>query len=145
MSIETLLSRLDGVKETGHGKYVACCPAHEDRSPSLAIKECGDGRILLHDFAGCETEDVLSAVGLTFSDVMPEPIESDRPLKRLRRPFDASQVLETLDHEALVVSVIAADVLKRREIDSETWDRLNVATHRIGTARDSYSPARASR
>ena len=61
MSIESLISRLDGVKETGPGKYVARCPAHEDRSPSLAIKDCGDGRILLHDFAGCETEDVLSA------------------------------------------------------------------------------------
>jgi len=48
MSIDALLDRLDGVKETGHGKYIARCPAHDDQSPSLAIKDCGDGRILLH-------------------------------------------------------------------------------------------------
>ncbi len=47
MSIEALLERLDGIKESGHGKYVARCPAHEDRSPSLAIKECDDGRVLM--------------------------------------------------------------------------------------------------
>lgn len=47
MSTDSLLSHLDGVKETGHGKYVARCPAHDDLSAYLAIKDCGDGRVLL--------------------------------------------------------------------------------------------------
>ena len=47
MTAEALLSRLDGVRETGHGKYVGRCPAYDDLSPSLAIKDCGDGRVLL--------------------------------------------------------------------------------------------------
>ena len=34
MSIDNLISRLDGVKETGPGKYLARSPAHNDRSPS---------------------------------------------------------------------------------------------------------------
>ena len=34
MSIETLLDRLDGVRESGPGKYLSRCPAHDDRSPS---------------------------------------------------------------------------------------------------------------
>ena len=141
MSIETLLSRLDGVKETGHGKYVARCPAHEDRSPSLAIKDEEDGRVLLHCFAGCETEDVLNAIGLTFSDVMPERIETSHSYKP-RRWLNARDALSSLDHEALVVSVIAADFLRRKAIDDETWDRLASATHRINKTRADFAPAR---
>ncbi len=142
MTAESLLSRLDGVKETGRGKYVARCPAHEDRSPSLAIKDGDDGRVLIHCFAGCETEDVLSALGMTFSDVMPERIGDEHSYKPLRKPFDARQVLETLDHEVMVTSIIAADFLEHKEIDCETWSRLGVAVDRINSARATSAPAR---
>ena len=145
MSIETLISRLDSVKETGHGKYVARCPAHDDKSPSLAIKECGDGRILIHDFAGCETEDVLAAIGLEFSDVMPERIGTEHSYKRMRQPFDARQVLATLDHESLVVSIIGADFLEHKDIDDDTWFRLGDAVNRINSARSLCAPARIGR
>ena len=64
-------------RPAGEGRWTAKCPAHEDRSPSLSIRETSDCRVLLHCFAGCETQDVLSAVGLTFSDLFPE---SDRRL-----------------------------------------------------------------
>ncbi len=144
MSIETLISRLDGVKETGHGKYVARCPAHDDKSPSLAIKECGDGRILIHDFAGCQTEDVLAAVDLTFADVMPERIGTDHSIKR-ERWINAKDALETLDHASLVVSIIGADFLKHKDIDDETWSRLAVAVNRINATRAVYAPARIGR
>ncbi len=141
MSIETLLSRVDGVRETGQGKYIARCPAHEDKSPSLAIKECSDGRILIHDFAGCETEDVLAAVGMTFSDVMPEKIGTEHSY-RPQKWINAQDALATLDHEALVVSIIGADFLEHKEIDGETWDRLGAAVQRINTTRAMCSPAR---
>ena len=140
MSIEALLSCLDGVRETGHGKHVARCPAHDDNSPSLAIKDCGDGRVLLHCFAGCEAEDVLNAIGLTFSDVMPERIgvnHSYRP-----QSFDARQVLTTLDHESLVVAIIGADFLEHKEIDEPTWSRLAQGVQRINSARAIAAPLR---
>ena len=145
MTIETLISRLDGVKETGNGKYVARCPAHDDKSPSLAIKECSDGRILIHDFAGCETEDVLAAIGLEFHDIMPERIGTEHSHKRIHKPFDARQVLSTLDHESLVVSIIGADFLEHKDIDEDTWSRLGDAVSRINTARSLCSPARIGR
>jgi hypothetical protein len=140
MSIDALLSDLNGVKRTGYGKYVARCPAHDDKSPSLAIKNCGDGRILLHCFAGCETEDVLSAVGLTFSDLMPERI-GDKHSFKLRR-FDARQVLATLDHESLVVAIVGADFLQYQVLDEPTCSRLMQAVGRINTARAICFPAK---
>ena len=142
MSIESLISRLDGVKETGHGKYVARCPAHDDKSPSLAIKECSDGRILIHDFAGCETENVLAAIGLNFSDVMPERIGADHSYKPLKPRFDARQVLECISHEAMVVCILAerfADIASEK--DSE---RLLIAASRINAALKSAPPFKTS-
>lgn len=69
---EKLVARLDGVRETGTGRWIARCPAHEDKRPSLSIRELDDGRVLVHDFGGCEVGDVLAAVGLEFSDLYPE-------------------------------------------------------------------------
>jgi DNA primase len=37
--IEKLITRLEGVKRTGPGRYTARCPAHHDKSPSLVVAE----------------------------------------------------------------------------------------------------------
>ena len=140
MTIETLIFRLDGVKETGPGKYLSRCPSHDDRSPSLAIKEEGDGRILLHCFAGCETENVLAAIGLTFTDIMPARLGSDHSYKPVRNRISAREVISMLDHESLVVALIGADFLKRESLDEPTWQRLATAVNRINSARAQAAP-----
>ncbi|MGO8685199.1 MAG: AAA family ATPase [Thermoleophilia bacterium] len=66
--LDRLLSKFDGVKRSGVG-YLARCPAHEDRTPSLSISEGDDGRILVHCHAGCTTEAVVAAVGLSLADL----------------------------------------------------------------------------
>ena len=66
-----LLPRLQGVRETGPCRWIAQCPAHDDRSPSLSVRELEDGRLLIHDFAGCEPFAVLTAVGLEMKDLFP--------------------------------------------------------------------------
>lgn len=53
------------------------CPAHSDPDPSLSVTwEQGErgGKTMLHCFAGCYTEDVLSALGLGWPDVFDEPL-----------------------------------------------------------------------
>ncbi len=54
-----------------HGTYgTACCPAHDDRRPSLSISE-RDGKLLVHCFAGCSQEavwDSLKGMGLVGGD-----------------------------------------------------------------------------
>ena len=142
MSIETVISRLDGIRETAPGRYLARCPAHDDRSPSLAIKDGDDGRVLIHCFAGCETENVLSALGMTFSDIMPEHVGSEHSYKPVRNRVNARDVLEALDHEALVVSIIGADIIKRKSLDEPTWRRLATAVNRINSARAQAAPLR---
>ena len=79
MSAAALLGSLERVKQTGPGRWLARCPARDDRSPSLSIRELDDGRVLLHDFAGCSTEDVMEALGLTLSDLFEAPLAHSRP------------------------------------------------------------------
>ena len=72
-----LLNRLDGIRENGPGQWVVRCPAHEDKNPSLSIRDLGD-RVLVHCFAGCDTSDVMEAVGLSLSDLFACPLEHHR-------------------------------------------------------------------
>lgn len=71
--IDVVLQRLQNVRESGSG-FMACCPAHDDRTPSLSVTLAED-RILLHCFAGCDNDAILSAIGCTFSDLF----LTDRP------------------------------------------------------------------
>lgn len=130
MNADALLSRLDRVKRTGPGRWIARCPAHGDKSPSLSIRECDDGRVLLHDFAGCSIEEVLGAVGLTFDALFPErPI--DHHVKRERRPFFPSDVFEIALHEITIASVIACDLHNNRTVDETGYERLLTACGRL--------------
>ena len=132
MSADTLLSRLEKVKRTGPGSWLACCPAHEDRSPSLSVAE-RDDRVLLHCFAGCSALDVLGAVGLDFADVMPpKPVDTLPPI---RRAFPAADVLEALSGEAQYVAIFGAAVREGVEIKPVEWARLSIAIDRINEGR----------
>lgn len=132
MSADALLSRLDHVRPAGSGRWIARCPAHKDRSPSLSIREI-DGRVLLHDFGGCEAADVLAALGLTMSDLFDRPLGNFAPSSS-RIP--ARDLLEIISEETSVVAIIAADMLAKRAIDHANWSRLAKAAARIGRARD---------
>lgn len=80
MQIDQLLSRFKSVQQTGNGNWMALCPAHEDRKPSLSIG-LKDNKILLHCHAGCDTEAVAQAVGLKISDLFLDSSVSSRIVK----------------------------------------------------------------
>jgi hypothetical protein len=71
MPIATVLERFPDARRSGNG-WIARCPAHEDRSPSLSIGEGNDGTILLHCHAGCKTEEILRARNLAWGDLKSE-------------------------------------------------------------------------
>jgi hypothetical protein len=70
--LESLVSRLERARPSGAG-WIASCPAHEDRSPSLSIRQSQGGRILLHCFAGCSTEAICETLNIKISDLFSEP------------------------------------------------------------------------
>jgi putative DNA primase/helicase len=42
--------------------WMARCPAHDDREPSLSIRDGDQGRVLIHCFAGCDQRDVIATL-----------------------------------------------------------------------------------
>mgnify|MGYP000347114476 CR=1 FL=1 len=68
MTLNELLARFGEVEQQGDG-FLVHCPAHNDSHPSLRVSVTPDGTALVKCRAGCETQDVLSAVGLQFSDL----------------------------------------------------------------------------
>jgi hypothetical protein len=83
MTAESLLARLLGVRRSGSG-WLAKCPAHRDRNPSLSISE-RDGKVLLHCFAGCTAESICATLGIRVSDLFAESAEKRAPVPRVAR------------------------------------------------------------
>ena len=132
MSVETLIARLEGVRQNGAGKWMAKCPAHPDRSPSLSIKELPDGMILIHDFAGCGAADVLAAIGLQMTDLFPERLDHHRASARDRKHWHAArEALRLLDVDALVIAVMADNMAAGIVPDAVDRERLVTAAIRI--------------
>lgn len=125
-----LLSCLDGVRETGSGRWLARCPAHDDKRPSLSIRELDDGRLLVHCFGGCDTSAVLAAVGLSMVDLYhPDRPESYGPPER--RPWRAQDVLAALATESTVAAVAASALAQGEQLSEADHQRLLQAAGRL--------------
>jgi len=73
--LQTVLAALEAhgcrPRRSGTG-WVARCPAHEDKRPSLSVGEGREGRALLKCHAGCSPEAICVALGLRLSDLTPK-------------------------------------------------------------------------
>lgn len=87
--IDHLLESLDKCRPNGQNKWTACCPSHNDKTPSLAIRLDPDDRILIHCFAGCTAADVCAAVAFDIGGLMPP--DNSYMRKHLSRADQMSQ------------------------------------------------------
>ncbi len=131
-----VLDRLTRVKQTGAGRWIAPCPAHEDRSPSLSVRETDDGRVLIHCFGGCPTQLVLQAIGLDFGDLFDRPLAHHLP--PLRAQLSARELIELTADEVFIAALIIHDSARRKLTAAET-DRLWLAAARLGKAQAAIS------
>jgi hypothetical protein len=88
MRVDELLARLDHVRRKGDG-WMARCPAHEDRNPSLSVSE-GERGLLVKCWAGCTVGAITAALGVRVSDLFydqrPNPTAiRQRTQERIRR------------------------------------------------------------
>ncbi len=139
MTPDELLTSLDGVQRTRRG-WLARCPAHNDRNPSLAIAE-GERGLLLRCWAGCTFEQIMHAIGRTprdaFYDTEADP-DSIRAAQRkrqkrqrredLKRKLGLASVRACQDAQGLVESARGVDILNWTEAE------LDAAMHALGDA-----------
>lgn len=70
--IDQVLSQLPSAIPNGNG-WIALCPAHDDRNPSLSIRQGDRGCVLLNCFAGCEFDAIVQALNLDPADLFQKP------------------------------------------------------------------------
>lgn len=78
MQAETIAAALGG-KRTSSG-WICKCPSHDDSSPSLSLSSTPDGKMLVKCHAGCDQNNVLSA--LKSRNLWPKPSDSKIPLRK---------------------------------------------------------------
>ena len=137
---DKLLPLLRGVKRTGPGKWIALCPARDERSPSLVIRELGDGRLLLHDFGGASVQEVVGALGLQMADLFPQQQAHGAGHEPVRRAFSAVDLIDLAAWESSIVAIIASDIINGKE--GADFDRLMVAAGRLADVRDAVHAGR---
>ena len=112
MNAEGIAKSLGGRK--AGDSWVARCPAHDDRHPSLSIREREDGTVLLRDFGGCSVESILGAVGLEFDALFPE--HSYQWARPINRPWRAVDLVNALGADLAQAFVFQIDIANGRPI-----------------------------
>ncbi|QJD53757.1 DNA primase [Streptomyces phage Kela] len=73
-ALEVMIAALDAAgskRSRAGGGQVFQCPAHDDRSPSLSVSAGTKGMdVVFKCHAGCERDDILAALGLTWKDIL---------------------------------------------------------------------------
>jgi hypothetical protein len=115
---------------TGMRRWIARCPSHDDREPSLSIGEGQDGRVLLHCFRGCSLAEILAAQGLVHRDLFSGPPPSPEQLRksaleRTQRDAEASRrhaahaaACERLQNLEAVCDALGARLAQRLDNDA---------------------------
>ena len=118
--LDKILSCLDKVKSAGTNKWKACCPAHDDKNPSLAISETSDGTVLLKCWAGCTTQSIVSAIGLELRDLFPGEKQPHRGPSK-----------SAIEHERMVYR-IGKLLLEQGKLEGDDIERFKTAKQRLG-------------
>jgi putative DNA primase/helicase len=86
LTSQEIAHALGSPKRIGDG-WLACCPSHDDRSPSLKIIDTEDGGVAVHCFGGCDwkaVRDALKVRGLlpgNAAKIDPKEIERRRAIR----------------------------------------------------------------
>ncbi|MBA3895522.1 MAG: AAA family ATPase, partial [Gemmatimonadales bacterium] len=76
-AVERLGEVIADLRRSGRRGRDVHCPAHEDANPSLSVAIGQNGKILLHCHAGCSSEAVVAAAGLSWAELSGETSRSD--------------------------------------------------------------------
>ena len=125
--VEELLDRLNKVKSVGNRKWQACCPVHDDSSPSMSIKEESDGKVLCYCFAcGAKGVDVVESLGLPVSTLFSEESQSyDRSEWRKKK------LLAEKESDELFLSIYRSWKEAGKKIKWSDEKRYKIAINRV--------------
>lgn len=120
--MDNILRLLEKVKKSGNG-WVACCPAHPDKNPSLGLNQGADGRVLIKCWAGCESRDVMAAIGLGMKDLYGDSLSYTDKLR-----YERESLVAARDHACIVRNIA---VNQAQSVDPDFEDLLFAAANEV--------------
>ncbi len=130
--IEALLNKLDRCRATGIGRWMASCPVHEEKTPSLSIRELDDGRVLLYCFGcGAGALDIILAAGLEPDVLFPPRSRDEKGYSATRQRIDIQQAILSLRDEAYFLQATQYWLAAGRTLTGEYQAKLEESTTRI--------------
>lgn len=133
--IDVVLPLLSKVRRRQPGQYSACCPAHDDKEPSLSVRETPDGAVLLHCFGGCEVSEIVAVIGLQLHDLFPPRDVPATGPNRTARLLTPGQALDLLYDESQLVGIVAGNIGQGVELSEDDRRRVIQAAGRISYVR----------
>jgi hypothetical protein len=137
MNAENVAKGLGGRK--AGGGWVARCPAHDDREPSLSISDSDNGKVLVRCHAGCDQVQVIAELrlrGLWYERIIRTPLYSwptSPSLSAEREP-----AVNRRRARALMAGPKADRRHDRRKLSRETWSSPRIQQNRCNRA--TFSP-----
>jgi hypothetical protein len=118
--LSDILQRLDKVKQYGD-QYYACCPVHDDKSPSMGITE-KEGKVLIHCFScGATGQEVMEAIGLPVSGLFRDKKRGDIP----------NEMIEKAKEDVWYIEIFENEKRKGTRITYNEWKRYRLAKERV--------------
>jgi len=141
MTVEDLLPRLNSVRPTSRG-YMARCPAHEDRHPSLSVSE-GNRAILLKCWSGCNLQEITAAMGLRVKDLFFKTDLDPVARRKAQQQRDRHRRKQTKVTVAIGLTIDALReagyfVRSRQGLDIAAWSDATL-NDELDTLADAYS------
>lgn len=125
-------SSLVGAKRTGRGKWIARCPSHKDKHPSLSIAEGRKHPVVFRCMsAGCTQEEVLRAMGLTWKQLLGERPEMTREARTKARDERELFLLKDIRRLMVVDTYLSFPEIEISQDTVEGWDEISLQIRTI--------------
>ncbi len=125
-----VLSRFQGLTQTGPEKWKALCPAHEDHRPSLQLEDYGD-RLLLHCFTGCSFYDIAAALNVTPAAFFDSNRRPDRTQYKDCRQPSTQDLVSVMYLDLIIIRFFADYFMEGRRLDAADWEAFQKSLDRL--------------
>ena len=135
MHIDDFLSRLNRVRRLSDSQYKASCPTamhtRGDRSAGLSIKAGDDGRVVVFCHAGCHAELIAQALGLTLSDLFPQPERRPGAIAKRNPRYLTRDIATVLAYDAATASLALDYAAQGRELSADDLKTMGESAGRL--------------
>ena len=131
--LEYIAQFFEGVRVSGDS-FMAQCPSHKDKSPSLRASMGRDGKVIIRCYAGCSFHEIVSATSLEMADFFPEQSHLDKSLLHAQKKARLAAQQERDDK--LIAHCLYASLVNDFDVTVNDWKLYFASVKRLRSGGD---------